>query len=200
MQYFTADWHLGHTNIITHCDRPFADAESMAATIHQRWNDVVDESDTVYVLGDVALGSVKPWGDFIRSLKGTKILVAGNHDGCWLGHRRKQRALNKVQHYLNDGFDDVIPEGELQHHLVVQKDFPFPGWNMTRPVLLSHLPYEGDSQDDDRYNEQRPKDNGLINLCGHVHNAWTRKGNSINVGVDVRDFTPVSEKDLLNEI
>ena len=27
-------------------------------------------------------------------------------------------------------------------------------------------------------------------LCGHVHDKWIRRGNTINVGVDVWDFTP----------
>lgn len=33
-------------------------------------------------------------------------------------------------------------------------------------------------------------------LCGHVHEKWARKGNVINVGVDVRDFTPVTIEQL----
>lgn len=33
-------------------------------------------------------------------------------------------------------------------------------------------------------------------LCGHVHEKWERKGNVINVGVDVRNFTPVTIEQL----
>ena len=32
----------------------------------------------------------------------------------------------------------------------------------------------------------------IINICGHVHEKWKRKGNSYNVGVDVWKFKPVS--------
>jgi calcineurin-like phosphoesterase family protein len=42
----------------------------------------------------------------------------------------------------------------------------------------------------------RPVDNGLPLIHGHVHNSWKVNGRQINVGVDVWDFTPVSEADL----
>lgn len=38
-----------------------------------------------------------------------------------------------------------------------------------------------------------------INLCGHVHDAWLRKGNVINVGVDVWDFKPRTLFELLQK-
>lgn len=34
-------------------------------------------------------------------------------------------------------------------------------------------------------------------LNGHVHEKWTRKGNQLNVGVDVRGFRPVSLRELV---
>ena len=37
---------------------------------------------------------------------------------------------------------------------------------------------------------------GYVNLCGHVHNNWLVKDFSINVGVDVHGFRPVSSKDI----
>lgn len=35
-------------------------------------------------------------------------------------------------------------------------------------------------------------------LCGHVHQAWKRKGNVINVGVDVRNYQPVILQELID--
>ena len=32
---------------------------------------------------------------------------------------------------------------------------------------------------------------GALQLFGHVHNNWRGSQNSINVGVDVWDFTPI---------
>lgn len=56
--WFTADLHLGHRNIIDHCGRPFRDAAAMNRSLIDRWNDVVDEGDDVWVLGDFALGKL----------------------------------------------------------------------------------------------------------------------------------------------
>ena len=36
-----------------------------------------------------------------------------------------------------------------------------------------------------------------VNICGHVHEKWKRKGNSYNVGVDVWKFRPVSLDEIL---
>ena len=33
MIYYTSDLHLGHANVIRHCDRPFADANEMDAAL-----------------------------------------------------------------------------------------------------------------------------------------------------------------------
>jgi calcineurin-like phosphoesterase family protein len=51
MIYFTADLHLGHANIIRHCDRPFANAAEMDDALIANWNRRVRSSDSVYILG-----------------------------------------------------------------------------------------------------------------------------------------------------
>jgi len=56
--WFTADLHLGHARIIELCDRPFRDPADMNETIIQKWNERVAPEDQVYVLGDVALGTL----------------------------------------------------------------------------------------------------------------------------------------------
>ena len=56
----------------------------MTEAIIGRWNDVVDRGDAVYHLGDFALTrgvkDVPLVNELLRQLKGTKILVQGNHD------------------------------------------------------------------------------------------------------------------------
>lgn len=37
-------------------------------------------------------------------------------------------------------------------------------------------------------------------ICGHIHEKWKTNGKNINVGVDVNNFTPVSESQLINII
>lgn len=38
---------------------------------------------------------------------------------------------------------------------------------------------------------------GAVQLFGHVHNNWKGSANSVNVGVDVWDFAPVQQRDIL---
>jgi len=57
---FTADLHLGHANIIRHCSRPFANVDEMDRTLIDNWNEVVQPSDTVWMLGDFAHNRADP--------------------------------------------------------------------------------------------------------------------------------------------
>jgi calcineurin-like phosphoesterase family protein len=57
---------------------------------------------------------------------------------------------------------------------------------------MTHFPYEGDSQERDRYSQARPRDEGDWLLHGHVHEAWRQRGRQINVGIDAWGGRPVS--------
>lgn len=63
-------------------------------------------------------------------------------------------------------------------------------------VLLSHFPYRGDHTEDERYAEYRLHDTGMWLVHGHVHDAWAQRGRQINVGVDVRNWSPISLAEL----
>jgi calcineurin-like phosphoesterase family protein len=78
--WWTSDTHLGHENIIRHCDRPFADADEMDATIMAQWNATVRPADTIWHLGDFCFRSGKPAAWYLKRLQGKKHLVVGNHD------------------------------------------------------------------------------------------------------------------------
>jgi calcineurin-like phosphoesterase family protein len=181
--WYTADLHFGHANIIRYCDRPWPTPDAMDAGLVDNWNAFVGPDDTVWVLGDVAMShrALAP----VASLNGTKILVAGNHDSCWTGHRRAERARKAIPVYLAAGFAEVHATGTVEHHTIG-----------TRNVVLSHLPYTGDHTDADRYADRRPHDHGFPLICGHVHRAWRVQGRQINVGVDVWDYAPVPESTL----
>jgi len=75
--FFCADLHLGHKNI--HKFRTdFESEEHHRAIIKENYHNVVNKRDTVYMLGDIcfsheALNEIKSW-------KGRKILICGNHD------------------------------------------------------------------------------------------------------------------------
>lgn len=81
-RYIISDLHLGHENIIYYCDRPFDSLEEMNSEIVRRWNETVDEDDSVLYLGDVTHGgSQKTAGGWLRELNGNLLVVRGNHDG-----------------------------------------------------------------------------------------------------------------------
>ncbi len=80
MIYFIADTHFNHTNIIKYCNRPFKNTNEMNEYIIEKWNSIVKDDDIVYHLGDVGFGSVQEVQELIKRLKGTKILLRGNHD------------------------------------------------------------------------------------------------------------------------
>lgn len=179
--WFTADLHVGHANIIAYSGRPFTDVEAMNEALVARWNEVVEPHDTVWVLGDVALGRIDEALPLVGSLHGRKLLVAGNHDRCWAGHGG--RATGWTERYLAAGFAEVH-QGQIDlavgdHH-----------------VVACHFPYRGDSHDHDRYVEQRPIDTGVWLLHGHVHERWRQRGRMINVGTDAWDCRPVDETTL----
>lgn len=82
-KFATADPHLGHTNIIRYCNRPFSSAEEMDETLIYNWNSQVhSDEDIVYVLGDL-VPFEKDWEkihQYVARLNGDIRLVLGNHD------------------------------------------------------------------------------------------------------------------------
>lgn len=181
-RWFTADLHLGHANIIRYCQRPFADAATMNAELIRRWNETVDDADEVWVLGDVALGTIAETLPLVSELAGRKVLVPGNHDRCWAGHGPK--SAEWVPRYHEAGFDAIL-QG------VVPLDFLQDG--VGHPARACHFPIEGDSQDEDRFDAFRPTPAPGWLLHGHVHTRWRRNGDQLNVGCDVWDYRPVAE-------
>ena len=79
--FLTSDTHFGHQGIIEMVGRPFADTASMDDALVQIWNAVVGRRDTVWHLGDFALGRPGTAARIFRRLHGTIHLVRGNHDG-----------------------------------------------------------------------------------------------------------------------
>lgn len=80
MVYFTSDTHFGHARIIELVHRPFASVEEMDEVLVRNWNERVKPEDTVYHLGDVALGPKKRQREILAALSGRKILILGSHD------------------------------------------------------------------------------------------------------------------------
>ncbi len=82
--WYTADTHFGHANIIRHCDRPFADAQEMDAAIIRNVRERVKPGDDLWIIGDFAFGAPARSESYCRGvfeqLPGRKHLIVGNHD------------------------------------------------------------------------------------------------------------------------
>ena len=79
MNYYIADLHFGHENVLRHDGRPFENAGQMNAELIRRWNDRVSDSDHVYILGDFAWKNSLGL-EVLRQLAGHKFFILGNHD------------------------------------------------------------------------------------------------------------------------
>lgn len=90
MEFFTADTHLQHKGkpkeeggsggIIGLMKRPYASIEEHDEDLIARWNARVGPKDTVWHLGDFALGDQKKVPEIVARLNGTINLIYGNHD------------------------------------------------------------------------------------------------------------------------
>jgi calcineurin-like phosphoesterase family protein len=196
MLFVTSDWHLGHERIIPLCDRPFKDVNHMHEVLIANYNSRVDPLDDAFVLGDVAMGTFAETIKIVRRFNGDKYLVPGNHDRI-SGHESEARQARFLPMYM-DVFFAVCDEVERVHlSSEVHPDAPV--------VNVSHYPYNGDSQREDRYDQLRPYDDGAVLLHGHTHSkekiSRSAKGSlQINIGVDAWDYFPASEAEILQLI
>lgn len=114
-KFYIADWHYGHANCIAFDNRPFTTVEEMNASLIERWNSVVTNTDIVYVLGDMFWCKVSEAIAVLDQLNGQKFLIKGNHDRCSDGEFMKR--FVKITEYL-----EVDDEGEK----VVLCHYPIP--------------------------------------------------------------------------
>lgn len=191
MNFFTSDPHFYHKNVIRLCDRPFQDLDHMHKCIIDRWNAIIEPTDTVWVLGDF-VWSKAHLGEIVKRLNGKKKLVAGNHDECHPCHHKWAKETNR---YLDAGFDEIISDETT----IYIEDFK---------VKLSHFPYWDPNAVYDyevRYKEFRPvKEDEDFLLHGHSHSKPDKRLKinplSLDIGVDSNGFYPYSEESIVRTI
>ena len=100
MDFFVADLHFGHNNIVKfrHREtgellRPFDTVEDMEEAMIQFHNEIVKPTDKVYMLGDIAFNTRGLMQ--VAKMNGIKILIKGNHDQL------------PLQRYIDAGFKDI---------------------------------------------------------------------------------------------
>ena len=115
--FFTSDLHFNHKNILKFQpeQRQVSDIADMNETIVRNWNKQVANTDTVYILGDIALGSKTKTKALLARLNGIKHLVLGNHD-----QNVPMDAFASVSTYL---------EVTINGTFVVMFHYPIARWN-----------------------------------------------------------------------
>ena len=95
MIWFTSDLHFFHDRVLEfHSKRKEIfgkDIQSAKEAMITLWNSRVSKNDTVYILGDLAFGTVEDKRKLFIRLNGNKVLVLGNHD----------KVPNKLKSYFN---------------------------------------------------------------------------------------------------
>lgn len=117
MNFYISDNHFDHSNIIRYDNRPFMNKKQMDETMIDRWNEVISDNDTVYILGDFSWHKEEKTFAILNSLAGRKVLVKGNHDRI---SPKISKCFVKICDYLE------ITDDKTR---VVMSHYPMPFWN-----------------------------------------------------------------------
>ena len=177
MRFWTADLHLGHSNVIQYCGRPFSDCHHMNKWMLNEADMRIKSADTCVCAGDFCIRGGQKARDWLKRLTGTWVFVRGNHDKnngvkaacrwmvCDVGPYRV--FVSHVPYFYSDPDDRCA-----QYHI--------------GPGLIEWV-----------------ESNCDFAVCGHVHEKWSistsGKIPTINVGVDVRNYRSMSDVELITE-
>ena len=173
MIYFTSDLHLCHDREFVYKSRGFSSVKEMNETIIERWNSVVNDSDTIYVLGDIMLNDNEEGIRIWNKLHGYKMIIPGNHDT----NARIDLYMEQPKTYVI-GMADIIHYGKFR-------------------IYISHYPTITSNVDETHLSQH------LLNFYGHTHqktNFYNDIPWFYHVGMDSHDCTPISIEDVLMDI
>lgn len=182
--FYIADLHLGHANVIRFDNRPFADVNEMNEILIRNWNQAVTNSDTVYILGDLLWVKESEWPVWICRLNGRKVLIRGNHDPREFSATTKG-LFQEITDYkeITDGNRKVI----LSHYPIPfhKSDYSGRTW-----MLYGHVHVTKE------YDYLKVIRNEIKKRIGEVGHPL---GNFINVGcmMPYMDYTPKTLDDII---
>lgn len=181
--FFTSDFHDEHPLVLTH--RPFDTAAQMRNTLISNINAVCGPSDTLYMLGDWAMGmdKLRKVTEFrLRLRAGRVVWIRGNHDP----------SLEKMQTLVDRGIINQVAEmltvkvamppiTKMDGSLVPSK---------SKTIVLCHYPLEHFEFEEAR----------TYHAHGHLHlppeRVKTPLRLRLDVGVDGHDFKPWSMEEI----
>ena len=167
--WLTSDLHFCHNKPFLYEQRGFQTVQEMNEAIIKNFNEVMDWTDKLYILGDCFLNDNEEGLKLMKRLPGEKYIVYGNHD--------------------NDTRKVLM--GEAGFHCLgyahVQK---FEGLNF----YLCHYPTMTSNFDLDK-----PLKSRVLSLSGHTHSkeVWDAAG-GYNVALDAHNTYPVELEEIIN--
>lgn len=172
MIYFISDTYFNHINIIKYCNRPFDNVKQMNEILIKNWNKFITTEDTIYHLGDFALGRKENITDIVNQLNGNKYIIIGNHDK-W-----------GVNTYGELGFN-VLKNApiKLDDYILLLSHIPVPDKQIPNGFINIH----GHIHDKNLYECTEKYEPKLYSAEKHI-----------NISCDVTDFKPISLEELKN--
>ena len=173
--FFISDTHFRGRFMLKYYERSFGvtlnSTEHYDRIMINKWNEVIQENDRVYVIGDFADGPHRKGKDIslLHKLNGIKILVIGTHDmGFYSRDFWYHGAIDKdlvKKYWLEVGFDRVyFDRQEIEYNGV--------------KIVMTH--------------ERTIIKDGEVNVYGHNHDVPGDNKQYHNVSVPVTNFRPIS--------
>ena len=169
----TSDLHLYHDREFVYKPRGFNSIDEMNEAILENWNKTVDNSDIVYILGDIMLNDNDKGMELFNKLNGIFYIIRGNHDTD-----TRVNLYESCEKVRSVKYADMIK----------YKGYHF---FMTHyPCMTGNLEKESLKQ-------------CTLNLFGHTHqktNFYQDMPFMYHVGMDSHNCTPVLIDDIIEEM
>ena len=172
MYYYTADLHFDFEDIISHCNRPFANTKQMNDILIDNINKRCKKDDVLVIIGDVSCyGKYQEATECLKRINAKKILVIGNHDKSLLKSRRFKECFSDIVK------DEIIRDGKYKIYL---SHYPMAEWDGYYKGIW-HF-----------YGHVHNSDAGAAAIMSLIPTA-------VNAGVDVNDYMPKTAQELIEE-
>ena len=170
--YVTSDLHFCHKREFLYQPRGFKNEYEMGQAIIKNFNEIIDWTDDLYILGDVMLNDNDTGIKLLNQLPGQHIyIIPGNHD-----------TTTRLELYKQQPRIEVLGLAEI---------IQYEGYRF----YLSHYPTFTTNFNDDKKMKAR-----LLSLSGHTHSKeiWQPAcPSSYNVALDAHNNYPCNLADIL---
>jgi len=185
LNYYIADLHIGHSNIINFDERPFKNTKEMEETLVNNWNNKVTKDDVVYILGDFCWSTEPDWIRILDKLNGEKVLIRGNHD------------LKHPSAELKKRFRQICDYKEITDHRrrIIMSHYPIMFYRASYGKDVWHFCGHTHNHTNEEYKRQKY----VWDLVTNRKEDFDNRAHIVNVGcmMDYMDYTPRTADELI---